>query len=455
MRWRASGLAGTLGVRRSPLRWPESAHAFSRGSPAREAHAMTDFEALYSPAARRLKPSIIRSLLSLVREPGVISLAGGTPDSNLFDLELYSRIAAQVTRDEGRFCLQSGETQGSLPLREEICRYLDGRGLKVGPDQVLITNGSQQGIDLLCRLFLGPGDCLAMEEPGYLGAINGFRNLGADILPLPLDDGEGLDPRAVDAALRSWTRAKPKLLYLTPTFQNPTGRCLGPARRAALADLAARHGLLLVEDDPYGEICFDGPPPTPICASDRGTNSLFLGSFSKMSVPGLRLGWAAGPAAVIRSMTLAKESADICTNVLAQAIGAEFLRGGHLRATLPHLVDAYRARRDVLHQALCNELPEGSRLERSGGGFFLWAELPEGYDTLALFQEAIAAKVAYVPGAPFYSTEGAGLRSMRLSFCAVEEPKLKEGARRLGELLNASRRRPSEPRQPQLTERIA
>jgi 2-aminoadipate transaminase len=396
---------------------------------------MMNFEALYSPAARRLRPSIIRALLSLVREPGVISLAGGTPDSNLFDLERYSGIAARVTRDEGRLCLQYGETQGYLALREQVSAYLAGRGVKIGPDQVLITNGSQQGIDLLCRLFLGPGDALAMEEPGYLGAINGFRNLGAQILPLPLSDDEGLDPRAVDAALDAWNGPKPKLLYLTPTFQNPTGACLGPARRAALADLAARHGLLLVEDDPYGEISFDGPPPTPITASDRTGNCLFLGSFSKMSVPGLRLGWAAGPAEVIRTMTLAKESTDICTSVLGQAVGAEFLRGGHLKATLPALVDAYRSRRDVLHAALLRHLPAGSRLTRARGGFFLWAELPQGLDTLDLFQAAVAAKVAYVPGAPFYPTEGAGLRSMRLSFCAVEEPKLEEGARRLGEVL--------------------
>ncbi|HTB21747.1 MAG TPA: PLP-dependent aminotransferase family protein [bacterium] len=394
-----------------------------------------NFEALYSPAARRLRPSIIRALLSLVREPGVISLAGGTPDSNLFDLERYAEIAGRVTREEGRLALQYGETQGLPALREQVSLYLEGRGVKIPPEQVLITNGSQQGIDLLCRLFLGPGDALAMEEPGYLGAINGFRNLGAEIIPLKLRDEEGLDPAQVEECLGAWKGPRPKLLYLTPTFQNPTGACLGPARRAALAELAARHSLLLVEDDPYGEISFDGPPPSPVTAIDRSGHCLFLGSFSKMSVPGLRLGWAAGPADVIRSLTLAKESTDICTSVLGQAIGAEFLKGGHLRATLPSLVAAYRKRRDVLHAALLRHLPKGSRLTRAGGGFFLWAELPERLNTLDLFKAAVAAKVAYVPGAPFYSTEGAGLHSMRLSFCAVEEPKLEEGARRLGEVL--------------------
>ncbi len=394
-----------------------------------------EFERLYSPAARRLKPSIIRALLSLVREGGVISLAGGTPDSNLFDLELYSEIAARVAREEGRSCLQYGETQGYLPLREQLCRYLEGRGLKVGPDRVLVTTGSQQAIDLLCRLFLGPGDSVAMEEPGYLGAINGFRNLGSAIVPLPLADEEGLHPAAVEAALDSRPGPAPKLLYLTPTFQNPTGRCLGPERRRALARLAARRGMLLVEDDPYAEISFDGPPPRPISADDPEGCCLYLGSFSKMSVPGLRLGWAAGPPEVIRAMTLAKESADICTSVLSQAVGAEFLRGGHLAASLPRLVSAYRSRRDTLHKALLRNLPRGSRLGRAGGGFFLWAELPAGLDTMDLFQSAVEAKVAYVPGAPFYPIEGSGRGAMRLSFCAVEEARLEEGARRLGELL--------------------
>lgn len=397
-----------------------------------------NYEALYSTAATRLRPSIIRALLSLVQDPGVISLAGGTPDQNLFDLERYAGIAERVTREQGRQCLQYGETQGMLILREQVAAYLAGRGVKVGPDAVLITNGSQQAIDLLCRLFLGEGDALAMEEPGYLGAINGFRNLGARILPLPLSDEEGLDPAAVDAALDAWRGPKPKLLYITPTYQNPTGACLGPQRRAALAALAARRGLLLVEDDPYGEISFDGPPPTPITAFDREGACLFMGSFSKMSVPGLRLGWAAGPPEVIRALTLAKESADICTSVLSQAVGAEFLRGGHLTASLPVLVGTYRRRRDVLHRALLKELPAGSRLTQAKGGFFLWAELPQGLNTLELFQTAIAAKVAFVPGAPFYPTEGAGLNSMRLSFCAVEEAKLEEGARRLGSVLRAA-----------------
>jgi 2-aminoadipate transaminase len=397
-----------------------------------------EFESLYSSTARRLQPSIIRALLKLVQDPAVISLAGGTPDSNLFDLDRYAMLAEQAARVQGRLSLQYGETAGWKPLREQVAAYLGLRGVQVSPDQVLITTGSQQGIDLLGRIFLDEGDCVALEEPAYLGAISLFKGMGAVLLALPLSDAEGLDPAAVDAALKAWTGPKPKLLYLTPTYQNPSGACLGPARRQALIELAARHNFLIIEDDPYAEISFDGPPPKPLLGCDQGGHTVFLGSFSKMSVPGLRVGFAVGPQALIQKLTVAKESADVCSSVLAQAVAAEFLAGGHLQATLPKLKSAYQARRDVLYEALQAELPAGSAMVKPAGGFFIWARLPEGFDTLASFQTAIDAKVAYVPGAVFYTRQGQGLNTVRFSFCAVEESKLREGARRLGQVLRAS-----------------
>ncbi|HXC64641.1 MAG TPA: PLP-dependent aminotransferase family protein [bacterium] len=397
-----------------------------------------EFESLYSSTARRLQPSIIRALLKLVQDPAVISLAGGTPDSNLFDLDRYAMLAEQAARVQGRLSLQYGETAGWKPLREQVAAYLGLRGVQVSPDQVLITTGSQQGIDLLGRIFLDEGDCVALEEPAYLGAISLFKGMGAVLLALPLSDAEGLDPAAVDAALKAWTGPKPKLLYLTPTYQNPSGACLGPARRQALIELAARHNFLIIEDDPYAEISFDGPPPKPLLGYDQGGHTVFLGSFSKMSVPGLRVGFAVGPQALIQKLTVAKESADVCSSVLAQAVAAEFLAGGHLQATLPKLKSAYQARRDVLYEALQAELPAGSAMVKPAGGFFIWARLPEGFDTLASFQTAIDAKVAYVPGAVFYTRQGQGLNTVRFSFCAVEESKLREGARRLGQVLRAS-----------------
>jgi 2-aminoadipate transaminase len=392
-----------------------------------------DFDALYSQTARRSQPSIIRALLKLVQDPATISLAGGTPDSALFDLPRYAALAEQAAGQHGRSSLQYGETQGTRALREQVAAYLEGRGWKVDPDQVLITTGSQQGIDLMGRVLLDPGDSVAMEEPGYLGAIIAFRNLGAQILPLPLEGIEGLDPERAAAVLAAAPQA-PKFCYLTPTFQNPSGACLSPQRRKAVAELARSRRLLLVEDDPYGEISFQGPPPRPL-AAEAPEQSVFLGSFSKMSVPGLRIGFAVGPSELIQRLSLAKESADVCSSVLSQAILTGFLKGGHLQATLPGLVKAYRLRRDALLSALRAEMPTGIRLFEPSGGFFIWAELPEGLDSQALFQPAIDAKVAYVPGGVFYARPGAGRNTLRLSFCAVDEAKLAEGARRLGAVL--------------------
>jgi 2-aminoadipate transaminase len=346
-------------------------------------------------------------------------------------------LAEQAARGQGRLSLQYGETQGWKPLREQVAAYMAGRGVTISPEQVLITTGSQQGIDLLARLFLDPGDCVAMEEPGYLGAITAFRAFGAEILPLPLRGAEGLDPAEAEAVLAAHKGKQPKLLYLTPTYQNPTGATLTPERRGKMAELAARHGMLLVEDDPYGEISFDGPPPKPLMAYDGGANTVFLGSFSKMSVPGLRVGWLAGPEALVQKLVVAKESADVCSSVLSQSIAALFLEGGHLKATLPRLISAYHARRDALAGALREHLPQGTKLRVPSGGFFLWADLAAGADTQACFQEAIDAGVAYVPGAVFHATAGAGKNSLRLSFCAVEEAKLLVGAQRLGKILRS------------------
>jgi 2-aminoadipate transaminase len=391
------------------------------------------FEALFSQTAQRSQPSIIRALLKLVQDPATISLAGGTPDSNLFDLPRYAALAEKAAREQGRSALQYGETQGALALREQIAAYLAGRGWQVSPADVLITTGSQQGIDLLARVFLDPGDVIAMEEPGYLGAIIAYKNLGAQILSLPIDGIDGLDVGRAEGILAKAPKT-PKFAYLTPTYQNPSGACLTPQRRQALADLAQRRNLLLVEDDPYGEISFNGPPPKPLAAY-APEHTVFLGSFSKMSVPGLRVGFAVGPQAIIQKMTLAKESADVCSSVLSQAILAEFLKGGHLQATLPGLISAYHKRRDALFAAATAELPQGTVMHQANGGFFLWAELPAGMDTQASFQRAIDAKVAYVPGHVFFAREGAGRNTMRLSYCAVEEAKLIEGAKRLGAVL--------------------
>jgi 2-aminoadipate transaminase len=379
-----------------------------------------------------MKPSIIRALLSLVQSPDIISLAGGTPDASLFPLEIFAELARKAILDEGRYSLQYGETQGWLPLREQLSSYLGPKGVAASPQEILITNGSQQGIDLINRVMLDEGDYVGVEEPSYLGALIAFNNFRARLLPLEMDV-DGVLPSALEAAIQSGK--KPKLLYLTPSFQNPSGRLLSQTRRKLIAELAARHDILVVEDDPYGEINF-GAPYQPIKAFDQKGNVLYLGSFSKVGSPGMRLGWAAGPSELIAKMVMAKESADVCTNVLSQAIAAGFLKGGHLAGHIKTLSATYRARAFAMVEALKAETD--IKFEEPKGGFFIWGRLPGNLDSTQLFQKALDLGVAYVPGSAFFVSPSGGTDSLRLTFCAVNEEKIKEGVRRLGAVIKNS-----------------
>ncbi|MES2201759.1 MAG: PLP-dependent aminotransferase family protein [candidate division FCPU426 bacterium] len=394
---------------------------------------MTEFEPTYSRFASGMKPSIIRALLKMVQRPDVISFAGGIPDAGLFPLPLFAELSRKAILEQGRSSLQYGETAGWTPLRVQLGALLAAKGIQADPSQILITNGSQQGIDLLGRILLDPGDLVGVENPAYLGALIAFNNFGARILPLPMD-ASGLIPEALEDAIRQGR--KPKLLYLTPSFQNPSGRLLTLERRRRVVELAVTHGILIIEDDPYGDINFGGPI-TPLKALDAtGRHVVYLGSFSKIGSPGMRLGWAAGPQDLIMKMTTAKESGDVCTNVLSQAIGAEFLAGGHLSGHLKNLVQVYRGRAAAMAAAL---RAEGSlSFEEPLGGFFIWASLPKGLKSMDLFERAMAAGVAYVPGGSFFSQEGEGDSTLRLTFCTADEDKIREGVKRLSAVIQGA-----------------
>jgi 2-aminoadipate transaminase len=390
-----------------------------------------NLEALYSRMAREAKPSIIRALLKLVQNSEIISFAGGTPDADLFPLEAIAEISRKVILEEGRLSLQYGETQGWKPLREALAVYLEAKGIKAGADEILITNGSQQGIDLLARVLLDPGDGVALENPAYLGALIAFKNFGAEIIPLDMD-ADGLKPEALEEAVRSGK--KPKLLYLTPSFQNPSGRLLTEERRKRVAALCAGHGILIAEDDPYGEINF-GAPFKPLKAFDPAGCTAYFGSFSKIGSPGMRLGWVAAPKDLIAKMVLVKETSDVCTNVLSQAIAAEFIKSGMLGPHIKKLIGTYRGRALTLLESLRKEMGQAIELEEPKGGFFLWGKLKGGQDAEALFQSAIDQGVAYVPGSAFYPRPGEGKDTLRLTFCAVGEEKIREGVKRLARVM--------------------
>ncbi|MCK9896434.1 PLP-dependent aminotransferase family protein [Frankia sp. AgB32] len=381
--------------------------------------------------AGSLRTSPVRDLLALTADPAVISFAGGLPAADLFDVPGLRRAFDQVLAEDPRRVLQYSTTEGDPDLRTLLAAGLDHRGLPTHADDLLVTTGSQQALTLLAAALLRPGDVVAVEEPTYLAALQCFGLAGARVVAVPTDD-DGILPDRLEEVL---TRHRPRLLYLVPTFHNPTGRTMTAARRHAVADIAARRGLWIVEDDPYGDLRFEGTPQ-PWIAADPGAadRTVLLGSLSKTVAPGLRLGWLRAPAALRRACVLAKQATDLHTSTVDQAAAARYLADGHLDIHLAAVCAAYRQRRDAMLAALPTVLPAGSRWTRPQGGMFVWARLPDGLDAAALLPAALAAKVAYVPGAVFHA--GPPQHStLRLSFTTHSPSRIAEGLSRLAPVL--------------------
>ncbi|MER7973789.1 PLP-dependent aminotransferase family protein [Streptomyces sp. NPDC096080] len=377
--------------------------------------------------ARAIGGSPVRDILAVTARPEMVNFAGGLPAPELFDAEGVAAAYRAVLAEEPGRALQYATTEGEPALREALAARTRARGLPTGADDILVTTGSQQALSLLATALLEPGDTVLVEEPCYLAAIQVFGFAGARIVPVP-GDADGLDPRALDELV---ARERPKLLYTVPTFQNPTGRTLPAARRAAVAAVAARRGLWIVEDDPYGELRFEGER-VPWIASFPGAEdrTVLLGSFSKVMAPGLRLGWLRAPEGLRRACAVAKQAADLHTPTVNQLAAARYLADRDLDAHVARVAAAYRERRDAMLAGLPLALPEGSVWERPRGGMFLWATLPDGHDTTALLPAVVGHDVAYVPGAPFYA--GVPDRStLRLCFVTQTPDRIAEGLRRL------------------------
>lgn len=382
------------------------------------------------PFATRIRttaPSAVREILAVTSQPGMISFAGGLPAPELFDAEGLRAAYDRAFASSARRALQYSTTEGAPELRATVAARLTGRGLATTGDDVLITTGSQQGLGLVTTALIEPGDAVLVENPTYLAALQGFALAGARVIPVPCDD-EGILP---DALAEIVARERPKLLYTIPTFQNPTGRTLPASRRAQIAAVAARLGLWLLEDDPYGDLRYEGQD-LPWLAAHPGAEdrTALLGSFSKVMAPGLRLGWLRAPAALLRGAVLAKQAADLHTSTVDQLAAAEYLRTADLDAHVGRVREAYRLRRDALLSGLGAALPPGSTWNRPEGGMFVWARLPEGHDATALLRAAAARGVAFVPGAPFYA-QSPDPRTLRLSFTTHTVDEIEEGLRRL------------------------
>jgi 2-aminoadipate transaminase len=389
--------------------------------------------------AERLNPSTIREILKITERPGIISLAGGLPSADTFPVAAMAEATARVLRDTppgearsgspARQALQYAASEGYAPLREWVAAEMNGQGLHVDASQVLITTGSQQGLDLVGKVLIDPGSTVAVESPTYLGALQAFNPYEAEFLSVA-GDAEGPLPAALDAARGA------RFMYLLPNFQNPSGRCLSAARRLALAERALALGLPLVEDNPYGDLWFDTPPPPPISAR-AGDQAVYLGSFSKVLAPGLRLGYVIAPKLLYPKLLQAKQAADLHTPGFNQRIVYEVIKDGFLNDHVPTIRARYKAQRDAMRLALERHMPAGCRWNVPVGGMFFWVELPAALDATALLPQAVAAGMAYVPGAPFFA-DGGHANTLRLSFVTVPPAQIETGIAALAGVLKGA-----------------
>jgi len=384
-----------------------------------------------SRRAQALTSSAIREILKVTERPEIISFAGGLPSPQTFPVERIREASDRVLRDSPQAALQYGPTEGHAPLREWIAAHLGKRGAQVDPAQVLVTTGSQQGLDLLGKVFIDEGSKVLVETPSYLGALQAFSLFSPSFSPMRSDE-QGIEVDALDDAQLHGAR----FAYVLPNFQNPTGRRLPVDRRRALVAKADAAGVPLVEDDPYGELAYAGEPLPSLLSMNPG-GVVYMGSFSKVLAPGMRLGYVVAPPAVHAKLVQAKQAADLHTPSLTQRIVHEVVRDGFLDTHIPGIRALYGHQCELMLEAMARHFPPQVRWNRPEGGMFIWVTLPAGMDSQALLAEAIARNVAFVPGAPFFAAEPRH-DTLRLSFVTVPAERIERGIAILGELLHES-----------------
>ncbi len=400
----------------------------------------TTWTSRYSQRAKNVKSSQIRELLKFTQKPEIISFAGGLPAPDVFPTERFEQACRRVLETQSRLALQYGATEGYEPLREMIARHTSRYGIKAKPENVLITSGSQQALDLIGKLMINPGDRVLVEAPTYLGALQAFSVYGAEYVAVP-SDNDGLRTDQLEGPLRSG----PKFMYVLPNFQNPGGTTLADGRRHELVLLADRYGIPIIEDDPYGQLRYEGEHLTPLIVLDRENlrrdggysigNVIYLSTFSKTLAPGLRLGWIVAPPQVIAKLVQLKQGADLHTSTFVQMVAYEVARDNFLDEHIKLIRRVYGERREVMLRALEENFPPEVTWTRPQGGLFLWVTLPEGMDCHRLFEVAIKENVAFVPGDSFYAGENyaeEARRHFRLNFSNAPPEQMREGIRRLG-----------------------
>ena len=393
----------------------------------------------FADRLNNVETSAIRELFKLLGKPGIISFAGGFPDSAMFDVDGIREASQKALTEEPGAALQYGATEGYQPLREQLVAFMQSKGAQVAADQLIVTTGSQQALDLLGKCLVDPDSKAIVEGPTFLATIQCFRLYGAELISAPID-GEGVQ---VDELERLITEHKPKFVYLIPTFGNPSGAMLSLERRKRVLELAVKYQTLIIEDDPYGDLYFDAPPPPSLLALSAqvpGSRDWLVhcGSLSKVLSPGLRVGWMVAPPELLAKATMCKQFSDAHTSTFAQATAAQYLAGGHMPGTLARVREVYGARAKTMGDALRNDLGAEIDFVQPQGGLFVWARLTGAggkiKDGNEFAKRAIAEGVAFVPGAPFYCANP-DLSTLRLSFATADEGKIREGIGRLAKAL--------------------
>jgi len=406
----------------------------------RRAHTSTrDLEryaGLFAARTRVMRSSAMRDLMAITARPEVISLAGGLPDTSTFPPQSFAAQMTRIAQESAAEALQYGPTEGFEETKDCILQVMAAEGMLPDPEDVIVTTGGQQAIDLVAKTLVDPGDVVICEAPTYPGAVPVFCSYQADVVQIECDEN-GMRVDKLEELLETLRREgrRPKFVYSVPTFQNPAGVTLSLERRARLVELARMHELLVIEDNPYGLLRFGGEALPPLYQLDGGDFVIYIGTFSKILSPGIRLGWAVAPPPVMEKIVLGKQAADLCTSTLTQYFVREYFEEGRWRGYVEDLVGIYRDRRDTMLAALDEHFPAEATWTAPEGGLFIWATLPPYIDTSDLLAKALRADVAFVPGEAAYVDER-GRNSMRLNFSGVSEAEIREGIRRIGKVIS-------------------
>src|SRR4051794_20437850 len=393
------------------------------------------YAGLFASRTRGMKSSAMRDLMAVIARPEVISLAGGLPDTATFPAETFAAVTSRIARESAAEALQYGPTEGLRGARDCIAEVMEAEGIHCDPDDVMVTTGGQQVIDLVTRALIDPGDVIVAEAPTYPGAVPSFSSYQADVVQIEIDD-DGMRIDVLEQTLDDLARQdrSPKFIYTIPTFQNPAGVSMSLERRRRLVEIARERELLVLEDNPYGLLRYEGTPLPTLRELDGGLYVMYLGTFSKILSPGIRLGWVLAPAPVLHQINMGKQAADLCSSTLSQMMLTAYFEQVGWRDYVETVKEIYRKRRDTMLDALAEHFPRQAEWTRPQGGLFVWATLPDFIDTTDLLARALRENVAFVPGAAAYM-DGRGGNSMRLNFSAVDEDDIREGIRRIGKIV--------------------